>query len=547
MGEILDFKPDAAFLNTAGKRAVEEGDYGTAVTLLHKAVELCPDNTDYPIDLAMCYVAMDAVEEGRSILEEQFGLHRTMTGAAYMAYAHCFVDGSDFRVAIDLLRRIKDDEVSRLLPDAHEGPAFDLEFEDPPDIMLADDAESVGEQLRALVEDENLTGATKLLNGMDKQSINYPEALKAVAMICLAQDKRKKARQYLLKTLEIRPGDVFALTGLVLVDEDAARRAQYLTQLCGIEPNGYGELARICTAARIAGVTPESLKLIEAMYERFPMRKEVLEAMIKLYANAGLCDKAREIAFVARRLYPRDCVLTELHRMVADLQGVGELPLDDGLGADETERRIDALETWLERKGSIHAVEKGLQENAHMRETVRWLFQSDLYGVQANVGSFLAQSEAWQPFIRAQLLRDAPDGLKFEYIRALLFYARDKRYHLISGGRYYEYEPHLPLRACEAFLDAYYTAFAGLSVSQDDFEHKLDRLFKTTVRAFGGKTLEGKDDSDCIAAAMVYAMRCRKPYLTKTDITELFNIGSDELNEYTKLYFTTKKGGRKNA
>ena len=67
--------------------------------------------------------------------------------------------------------------------------------------------------------------------------------------------------------------------------------------------------------------------------------------------------------------------------MVADLQGVGELPLDDGLGADETERRIDALETWLERKGSIHAVEKGLQENAHMRETVRWLFQSDLYGV----------------------------------------------------------------------------------------------------------------------------------------------------------------------
>ena len=46
---------------------------------------------------------------------------------------------------------------------------------------------------------------------------------------------------------------------------------------------------------------------------------------------------------------------------------------------------------------------------------------------------------------------------------------------------------------------------------------------------------------------MVYAMRCRKPYLTKTDITELFNIGSDELNEYTKLYFTTKKGGRKNA
>ena len=48
-----------------------------------------------------------------------------------------------------------------------------------------------------------------------------------------------------------------------------------------------------------------------------------------------------------------------------------------------------------------------------MRETVRWLFQSDLYGVQANVGSFLAQVGGVATFIRAQLLRDAPDGLKY--------------------------------------------------------------------------------------------------------------------------------------
>lgn len=544
MGNVLEFKPDAAFLNASGKQAVEDNDYGTAVTLLHKAAELCPDNVEYQVDLAMCYVTMDAIDEARAILEEQFAAYRTLPGAAYMAYAHCFVVDADFRIAVQLLRHIKDEEVEHLLPGADEGDVFDLDFEDPPDIMLADDSESVNYRLHELVEDEDLNGAVKLLGSMDKQSVNYPEALKAVSMICLAQDKKKRARQYLLKTLEIRPDDVFALTGLVLVDADEKNRAQYLTRLTAIEPDGNGELARMCTAARIAGVTPESLKLIEQLYSRYPMNKQVLESMIKLYANAGLCDKAREIAFIARRLYPRDCVLAELNRMVADLQGVGELPLEDGLGAEETESRIDALETWLERKGSIHAVEKGLKENARMREIVYWLFQSDLYGVQANVGSFLAQSEAWQPFIRAQLLRDAPDGLKFEYIRALLFYARDKRYRLISGGRFYEYEPQLPLRACEAFLDAYYTAFAGLSVSQDDFEQKLDKLYKATVRAFGGKTLEGKDDPDCIAAAMVYAMRCRKPYLNKADVTDLFNIGTDELNEYTKLYFTTKKGGR---
>lgn len=541
MGEIVSFNQNAAFFSERGKKALRDRDFLTAVPLLNKALSMEPDNVDYRTDLALCYIEMRQPGEARDLMEEYIGACDEVTPAAYMTYAHCFVVDGDFRLAVEILRNIKDEDISEALPDTddEDDDLFNVGY--GPDITLADDSEAVNERLRSFVENGDLKGAREFLSTIDRQSANYPEALKAVGMIYMHQRKPRKAKPYFEETLVYAPLDIYTLTSLVMIEDSPRQKPVYMKALLRCEPGDSNDVARICRAMRAAGLTQEALRCMEKLYKDFPYDKEVIVTLVKYYADFGACDRARELSMIGKKLFPRDLVLAELNRSVSELSGAGALPLEDGLGAEETYRRLDELEGWLERKSSVSAAVKGMKENPKIAEYVYWLFQTEIFSVQANVGCFLAQSPKWQPFIRAQLLKDTPEGLKYEFIRTLLMYAPDKRFRVIVDDVYSEFEPALPVKTDESMADVYWTAFAGLCVTQDDFESKLDKAFISLARAYHGETLKNFDDPACIAAALVYKSRFRKPYLGKREIEDLFSITDDELIKYTEIYFKPVK------
>lgn len=544
MGKVLQFRQDAKFIAEAGRAALQNENYVTAITLLHKAVELKPSDPEPRVDLSLCYMAIGANDEAEAVLEEAIASQRSPDPALIVAYAHSLFATGAFHLAVDMLRQIGEDDIDSLLATDGGDDTIDIDFsDDDEDIMLADDSYSVVLQLRDMLDDGDFDGALQLAESIDKNSANYPEALKTIAMVHMAREQTDMAVDCLKQVIALRPHDAFCLATLLSIDSDLAARETYMQALQKVEIDSQEEVAWLCRAMLGSGASEQSTEIVESLYRAHPYSKPVLDALIKLYSHLGKTEKAKELALTAHRLYPDDCVFTMLNRMTEE--GI-ELPLEAGIDRKEAERRVNALEDWLEKKSSIDAVVRGLQENSEMNEYVHWLFQTDLYGVQVNVGCFLAQSPKWQPFIRALLLKELPDALKFEFIRALLPYAADKRYRLISGDAYYEYKPIVPINLCETFADAYYTAFAALSVSQDDFIDKLDRTFAEMVKRVK-RPIVPFDDSDLLAAAIVMSVRWRKPSLGKKEIAQLFNLAVSDIAVYQKQYFPTDKGGCKNA
>lgn len=445
--KVIKFDMSADRLLDIADARIDEGDYLSALRMLHKSLDLYGDGADEYVALADTYDEMELFELSANCWFRYLDICPEEEAVdAYEGLAACFYNMGNEQKAVYYYNKMMHDKYVSPANNVEMGELFDkaprktFKVTWPPE--YADYSEEIDEGLKALKQG-NYSLAHECFGRVDSKSEYYAAAMNYTAVCYLLEGKTDEAEQTCLKLLEKTPDDVQALSSYAAVlseqnrTEEGYRTALKLASLETKTPDELYKAATVCCEN----------KLYAQAFEKFSeLEKTVSYDLTLLYfkaISAFKCGKVKEcVATLGKILdiYPRAAVTRYFYREIRRYYEKGgpvpETYFFYRLPKGEREERLKLLMALADlRSADLIAY----CEETDIEELLDWCFdEADAQEPELQILAMIVAVKAeLDGFVRTVLLASGvSEVVKIETLRRVFERNRDCEFGVVVADIY---------------------------------------------------------------------------------------------------------------
>ena len=541
MGKRISFGLNADNYYDRGVEEADEGKYIEAISDLYLALELDPGNIYIMSEMAYAYYDLGLVKQAIKVYYRILDADK-YSDIAYIGLMQSFVHENRLVSALYYLNL------------GIENGVLDTDYDPAEDFSIADIEEKQPafrvlrgtnhESAVNLAKRMTLTGeydlAGKILDVVPENSEQYVDARNHIALLSLAKGDFATSEANARAIIEKDPGNACAYCTLVMACRAGGKTEEAkeaLRMLDALDVKDRESVARVAACAMEEGDDEMTVKYYGRLFDFTPYECEPTLIYAEALFNIGRKEDARSYVTALRRLYPDDGTVTYYARLINDPK-TEHITLNYDIPQQEIDRRINYIEDKFSELADVEKVVDAMYYDEELYDTVIWLLFSNEYVIAKHVGSFLCQSELWQPFILDRLIDpDVLPATKKEYLLSYLRYSHVKRFSLLVGDVMLFFTPRKP--KCDdnfALQDAYWEAFATCAFVSPAFQPKLNKIYKKVVDVMNNPDFVPiKIDVIVLAAVMTRLSGAHPVFYGKEHCCEIYNIKTEDYDKYIAM------------